>query len=128
MVVVLTKFNIRHTILSSHIGKGWNLFPLFRGYLQLRTNLNVYLSMVVLVYIISVKCSKEFTRYIQRHNTSFSPLIFHICFSPQYLSIVITYHRFTVIVETDIIDLYKMVPNELNNLRGHYPDITSTLS
>ena len=38
----------RYTLLSFHIGQGWNLFPLFKGYLQVMTNLNISLSMHVL--------------------------------------------------------------------------------
>ena len=49
----VNQFNIRYTLLSSHIGQGWTLFPLFKGYLQVRTNFNLPLSIHVLEYIIA---------------------------------------------------------------------------
>ena len=118
MLVVLTIFNIRYTLLSSHIGKGWNLFPLFRGYLQLRTNLNLCLSMVILEYIVSPNYSNvQSTGTPKGTMTNFFLDIFDIYFRPQYISIVITNHensgnRHNLSIQNGL--------NKLNNMRGHY--------
>ena len=103
---MLANFNIRYTLLSSHIGQGWNLFPLFKGYLQVRTNLNHSLSIHVLEYIIANNLS-----YVQSIDISkgtinrFVPYISHICFSSFRFSIL---KHMTRIVESHIIYLHKM--------------------